>query len=140
MSGIKKQVNNHFLCLPASEQKETGIPRMEDYVVKALANSRSMEVTVEITMELLGSRLDVFQNICQPRMVWICLSQQRSAWIIALLLFSLHLFISPYFSSAWKMRGQWELQRNLYFAFFFLFPSGKPLESMKTHSYVFPQN
>lgn len=77
MSPIKKQVNNHFLCLPASEQKETDIPRMEDYVVKALANSRSTEVPVEITIELLGSRLDVFQNICQPRIVWICLSHRE---------------------------------------------------------------
>lgn len=90
-------------------------------------------------MELLGSRLDVFQNVCQPRMVWICLSQQRSAWVIAMLLPSLHLLISPYFSSAWKLTRQWELQRNLYLEVFFIFPSGKPPESMKTHSYVFPQ-
>lgn len=51
MNDIKKQVNNHFLCPPANKQKETGIPRMEgDYVVKALANSQSIEAPVEIIM------------------------------------------------------------------------------------------
>ena len=40
-----------------------------DHVVKALANSWSIEALVEITMQLLGSWLEVFQNMRQPRMV-----------------------------------------------------------------------
>lgn len=95
MKGTKKQVNNHFLCPPANEQKETGIPRMEGHcVVKALTNSWSIEALVEITMQLLRSWLEVFQNICQPRIFWMYLSQQGSTWVIGLLFPSLHLCIS----------------------------------------------